>query len=312
MKNIITFSFLAFALILAVIYPLVTPFNAVDMEAFLRAANGSMPGYYYAPWGLHFFQLLNLLPYEAAHIVVNLINVIGFWLACRAFRGSIPVVMTSYALMFTMFYGQIDGLWAMGLVLLYIGIKRQNTPLAVVGWMIALVKYYIAFPLGIGLLWCFADFKSARQILVFTGLALLGTLLLYGLWPLETLERLRIHPATNQNAIDLWRFFGPFVLLLWIPVLWTRNRSYTIFAATWALTTPYIHPHGLTHLLVTAGPIGVVGHIGYLIGYDKSLVLLQITSLLVYLSPLFPHLWMWLSTIPPFSRWLTQQPAPSS
>jgi hypothetical protein len=312
MKNLISFAALSFAVILAVVYPLVTPFPAVDLDVYLRAANGDISDYFYAPWSLYPFELMRFLPYEVIRIIINLVTILGLWLACRSFNGSVPVVMTSYALMFSFYYGQIEGLWAIGLVLMVTGLKRKSHALAVFGWMIVLAKYYIGIPLGLGLLWCFADFKQARTVVFFTGLALIATFLIYGFWPLDVLQRMAARPPNRLSAIDTWQYFGPVVLLLWIPVIWTRNRSYTIFAATWALTTPYIQPHSLTHMLVTAGPIGVVEHIGYVIGWDKNLVLLQISSLLIYLSPLYPRLRMWLVSIPPFSRWSSRHPAPSS
>ena len=226
-----------------------------------------------------------------AYIIVNLINVGGLYLAARTFRGNIPALLTSYALLFSIFYGQIDGLWAGALVVMYVGIKRENTGLAVLAWLVALIKIYIGFPLGIGLLWCFASRKQMVQILGFTGIMMLLSFLVYGFYPQEILERAAQFPPDDEYAIDLWQYVGPIILLLWVPIIVTRNRDYRLFVVTWALTTPYLHVHGLTHLLVVLGPIAWTNHFGYFIalvlGDQLLMILLQGTALIVYMMFLY-------------------------
>jgi hypothetical protein len=285
----ITFASVVFAVTWAIVLPFIAPGWAYDLDIFLRAARGTdLTGYFYAPWGLHIYQLLLPLPYELIHISISLLNIFGLLLACKAFKGSIPVVMTSYPLMFSIFYGQPDGLWAIGLALMFWGIKRKSTPLAVFGWIIALAKYYIGVPLGIGLLWCFSDFRQARLIILFTILSLIGTLFIYGPWPLEILERWKMVPPEVTYAIDTWQFVGPLAVLVWIPYLLIRNRSYSGFVAAWALSSPYVNTHGLTHLLVTVGPVGLLTDLGYILGHGTHLVILQITSVIVYLMAFHP------------------------
>ena len=289
LKNYITFAALAFAVAWAIFFPLITSFEN-DLQIMFDAVNGDLYGYYYAPWGLHFYGALDLLPYKLAYIVVNLINVGGLYYSSKTFRGNTVALLTSYALLFSLFYGQADGLWAGALVLMYVGIKRENTGLAVLGWLIALVKYYIGFPLGIGLLWCFAGRKQATHIIGITGIMILISFVVYGPYPIEILDRAAQIAPDDGFAIDLWQYLGPLVLVLWLPILLTRNRDYRVFMVTWALTTPYLHVHGLTHMVaIISGPIAWTNHIGYVIGFGKQLILLQITGLIVYI--LFLYRW---------------------
>jgi hypothetical protein len=307
MKHL-TFASIVFAVTWAIVLPFVAPGWAYDLDIFLRAARGvDLTGYFYAPWGLHIYQLLLPLPYELIHISISLLNIVGLLVACRAFKGSIPVVMTSYPLMFSIFYGQPDGLWAIGLALMFWGVKGKNTPLAVFGWMISLAKYYIGVPLGLGILWCFADFKQSRQVIVFTILSLLASVLVYGPWPLEILDRWAIVPPEDTYAIDLWQFVGPLTLLVWIPFLLTRNRSYSGFVAAWALSSPYINTHGLNHLLVTIGPVGLLADLGYILGHGTHLFVLQIVSVIVYIMSF--RSWWQQRQVP---RTLGNQAAPES
>ncbi len=287
--NLATLASIIFAITWAVIFPLVTSGFLIDLDPFLNAASGvDMSRYYYAPWGLHIFQPLVALPYDAAHIAVGLLNVFGLWFACRTFGGSVPVVMTSFPLLFSIFYAQPDGLWGIGLALLLIGVKRRSIPLAVFGWTIALAKFYIGVPLGIGILWCFSDFKLARRIIEFTILTMVASLFVYGPWPFEVLERLSQTPPFDALTMDLWQFVGPAVLLVWVPIVLFRNRSYSGFVAAWVMSLPYIYPHGMTHLMVTLGPVGLVADLGYIIGNGTQSVLLQTLPIIVYLMAFPP------------------------
>lgn len=289
LMNLVTFASVAFAFAWTIAYPLLTVYPAVDMEVFLRATSGvDMTGYFYAPWGLHLYQLLLPMPHEAIHIAVGLLTVVGMLLACKAFGGSIPMVMTSYALTTSLFFGQPDGLWAIGLVLMYWGVKRKSTSLAVIGWLIAMPKYYIGLPLGVGILWCFADIKQARQIIIFTVLGLVASLFIYGPWPLRILERWAASPPGDVYAIDTWQYIGPAGLILWLPIFLTRNRSFSGFTAAWALSVPYLQVHGLLYVLMTSGPIGLLAHVGYLMGFGEDIIILQIFSLAVYIMAFRP------------------------
>jgi len=290
-KNYITFTALAFAVAWAIFFPLITSFDN-DLQIMFDAANGDLSRYYYTPWGLHFYAVLDLLPYNVGFIIVNLINVGGLYYSAKTFHGNTVALLTSYALLFSLFYGQIDGMWAGALVLMYVGIKRENTGLAVFGWLIALVKYYIGFPLGIGLLWCFAGRKQTTHIVGATGIMLLISFVIYGPYPIEILDRAAQTPLLDSFAIDLWQYTGPLILLLWLPVLLTKKRDYRLFVATWALTTPYLQVHGLTHLLVVlSGPVAWTNHIGYVIGFGKQLVVLQGTALIVYIVCVYQLYW---------------------
>ncbi|HEX2619022.1 MAG TPA: hypothetical protein VHL11_02715, partial [Phototrophicaceae bacterium] len=82
---------------------------------------------------------------------------------------------------------------------------------------------------------------------------------------------------------DSWDYAGPLALLLWIPVLLSRKKDYRWWVMTWALTTPYIHIHGLTHVLLF--PVGVIGwivNLNYFTGLIVSKYML-IVPLSVYL-----------------------------
>lgn len=266
----VSFIALAFAALCALLMPHTIGWGGTDLRVFLDAAAGDLYGYYYAPWGLHLFELLAPLPFNIVWSVIGLLNVAGLAFATHHFGGSIPVVVTSYAIGFSFFYGQPDGLWALGFGLMMW--KRNNPWLLALGLFIASAKFYIGIPVGAAILWCSAPRGAAKKATMIWSAAMLGSLLVYGLWPLGILERAMSIAPSDAIAIDLWQHTGPIILLLWLPVLFTKDLK--LWIATWVLTTPYIHAHGLTHLLVALGPIGLIGNIGYLVGFDR-LILLQ-------------------------------------
>lgn len=281
----VSFIALVFAATVVIALPWTNGWGGTDLRIFLDAAAGDPWGYYYAPWGLHLFELLSPLPFNVIWSAIGLLNVAGLAFAAYHFGGSIPVVVTSYAIGFSFFYGQPDGLWALGFGLMMW--KRNNPWLLALGLFIVSAKFYIGIPIGLAILWCSAPRGAAIKAAMIWAAAMIGSLFVYGLWPLGILERALTIAPSDAIAIDLWQYTGPIVLLLWLPVLFTKDLK--LWIATWALTTPYIHAHGLTHLLVALGPIGLIGNIGYLVGFDR-LILLQVLPASIYVYALIQML----------------------
>ena len=65
--------------------------------------------------------------------------------------------------------------------------------------------------------------------------------MVWWMWPLGIIERLRAVAPITTLSVDLWDIVGPWCLLLWIPPLLSRTRDLRWWVMTWALTTPYLH-----------------------------------------------------------------------
>jgi hypothetical protein len=242
---------IAFGFIWGIVYPFVTPYPLVDLEILMRGGSGvDMSGFYYAPWSLPFFDLLSRLPIPVAGAIANTLSTLGFLYAIRVFKGNKILFFISYPLLYTLFYVQVDGIYAFALTIMYFALQRKNAPLAALGWLIALTKWYLAIPLGVGLLWYYADHQTRIRVSVILGAAFLASLVIWQNWVVLWAERLIVDTPVHPNAINSWQLFGPFVLLLWIPVFLSQKKDYRWWVATWALTSPYLHIHGLTHLLL--------------------------------------------------------------
>lgn len=280
-----------FGLMWAILYPVLTPFEPVDLQIFLDAGTGrDLNDFFYAPWSLPFFRLLDLLPLTAAFIIANLLSWAGFLLALNVFKGDKVLFFISYPFLMLTYYGQVDGIYAFGLVLMFLSLRRGNDLLASAGWMIAVVKFYVGIPLGAGLWLYFArDNRSRARIVAMMAAWWLLSLVLWPGWIGDLVTRARATPPNVDFSIDLWRYFGPAVLLLWVPVLLSKRRDYVWWVAAWALTVPYIYVWTLTFLIMM--PVGLVGW-GVMANYFLAPVVgtgfilstfLQIIPLVVYL-----------------------------
>lgn len=271
----------------ALLYPFLTPYPLVDLEILMKAGSGTdMSGFYYAPWILPFFTLLSQLPVSVAGALANLISMAGFLFAIYVFKGNRIHFFICYPLFYTIYYGQVDGIYAFGLAWMCLALQRRDPLQASLAWMIALSKWYIGGPLGLGLLWCYADNRLRTQVLGLIAVYLGLSLLVWQNWMIETAQRMMIRRPTDLYSIDSWDFAGAFALLLWVPVLLSRTRDYRWWVMTWALTTPYIHIHGMTHVLLF--PVGIIGwlvNINYLTGL--------IVSRYMLLVPLYVYLVSW-------------------
>jgi hypothetical protein len=300
-----------FGLTWAIIYPLMTPFPPVDLQIFLDAGAGrDLNDFFYAPWSLPFFALLDLLPFTLAAVVANFLSWGGFLFALWVFKGSRLLLFISYPFLMLTYYGQVDGIYAFGLAVMYLALKRDNHLLASIGWMIAIVKFYVGGPLGLGLLVYFAADHRARLRVV--GLMAVYGLLSLVLWPNwigDLLARAAAVPPNLAYSIDLWRYTGPAILLLWVPVFLSRRKDFIWWTATWVLTVPYLYVWTLTFLiLLPIGPVAWGVQVSFVTGFVLS-TFLQVIPLVIYLRCWWQS-WRTDRLMDGLRRWRAHQPTP--
>ncbi|HEX2621117.1 MAG TPA: hypothetical protein VHL11_13240, partial [Phototrophicaceae bacterium] len=135
---------LAFGFTWAVAYPFLTPYPLVDLKILMRAGSGiDISKFYYAPWILPFFGFLSYLPVSVAGALANLLSMLGFLFAIRIFKGNRILFFVSYPLFYTIYYGQVDGIYAFALAWMYLALQRRDPLQASLAWLLALSKWYI-------------------------------------------------------------------------------------------------------------------------------------------------------------------------
>jgi Glycosyltransferase family 87 len=296
---------LAFALGMVGIFtwlPPGAPF-AFDFRIYLGTAQGNFSYYYYGQqyyyyygyWLVPIFIGLAKLPLNLSYVLWCAINILAVFFAARVLGGNVPMAVLSYQMLYSLYYGQIDGIIVGGLALVWWGLVNQKWNIAGLGIALASAKYQLGFT-GSLFLMLLADvsWKDRLRVLVVPILVVLASLILFPYWPLQVLNTLRTNPPNDEGSISLWRWLGPSVLLLWIPPLLlnlTRERRLLALVAVTGLTLPYFQQADLLFLLaLPIGWIGLLGNLGYLLMVKGWVVLqaLALMPLVVYVTILAP------------------------
>lgn len=244
-----------------------------DYRAFLMAANGDFSGasggYFYAHWFLPIFSALDVLSLHINYAIWGILNIAGVFFAARVFGGNSVLALISYQMLYVLFYGNIVGVIVGALALMWWSLQRGRWGLAGLGWIIACTKFQLGIPLSLALL-LMADISwyARLRAAIVPLIVVLASVLLYPGW-IETLyNTVQSVPADTQGNIALWQYFGPVVLLLWLPPLLLKmppGRRLAMIAAVIALGLPYYQQTDLIALYVLPiGWLAVLGNIGYL------------------------------------------------
>lgn len=314
LQRSLTFAVIVFGYVWVMAHPFISPYPALDYNTFRRVGLGTdFAGYYYAPWLMPFFTLIAQLPYDLGLAISNAVSLSGYLLALHVFKGNRLLLVTSYSLFIAISYGQVDGIFVGMLTLMYLALRRGWIVPAAVCWFIASAKFYSGIPLGLGLLWYYADKRQWAQAVVVMGVLGLGSLLVYPDWIPDLLQRMRELPPHDTYTIDLWSYLGPIVLLFWVPVLLSRKKDYRWFVAAWMLTSPYLHIHALLYMLVfPVGWIGWIVQVNYLTGLTVALYLMIVPAYVYLMSWRASWQTDWLSVWLARRRGIQEVPPPPS
>lgn len=283
-----------------------------DFYYYLQTTSGDFSGYYYAYWILPLFSLLALLPPLVAYAIWAATNILCVFFASRVFGGRTPLVLLSFQMLYVAFIGQIMGIICAGLALLWWGLKRRRWALAGLGLSIACTKFHVGIIVGlILLLTADISWRERLRVLVIPAIVLALSLVIYPMWPLDVLSSMRTTPANDWGSVSLWRWIGPYALLLWIPPLLlplSRPQRLVALTTTMALALPYFQQTDLLALFIL--PIGwayvIFGNVGYLLFavFWDWVWLLSIAVCIAYCSIIFPALLRSISSL----RYRTSKP----
>lgn len=275
-----------------------------DYSTYLQAGFGDLSIHYYAFWILPIFRVLAALPPALGFVIWNMANIGGVFYAARVFGGRIPLILLSYQMMYVLYYGQIIGILIGALALFYWALKHRRFYLAGLCFLIACTKPQFGCTFGLVILFLLKlKWGEWLKILIVPVIISIFSLIVYPLWPLESLMIISTRPPNSLGNISLWQWIGPFALLLWIPPvtlpLSFRSR-FIALSATIALTMPYFQQTDLLMLFVLpTGLLSLLGNLGYVLYWEYgpgSLKVLVIVPLTLYVVVLLPVFIDWLST----------------
>lgn len=235
-----------------------------DYGNYINGALGIKTIYFLPEWLLPIFEILAWLPKEWGFLIWGIVNILGYWFAIRVFGGKIVPALLNYQLFYSLFYGQIVGITAAGLALMWWSMHRQRWHLAGVGGLVAVSKVQVGGVLGLAI-WLLtpATWRDRFRMLIIPILVLIVSLVFNPDWLFELRTRLNESPPNDFGSIALWSWVGPLSLLVWIPVLSLKmpaGRRLIAVAAATALGVPYFQQTDLVHLYMF--PIGYLGFLG--------------------------------------------------
>ena len=257
-------------------------------------AGKDAPNFYYGYWILPLFQLLKLLPFDAAYGIWGLLNILAVFFAVRVFNGKAILVLASYQLISSLFYGQIGGLITGGLAICWFGLVHKKWYIAGLGLILAVTKFQVGLTLGLLLIWYSgARWRDFLSILILPALIGLISIFLYPIWPIDVLMKISQFPYIHLG-ITFWYFIGAWSLLFWIPALLLPLSRPQRFIALFSLSifaVPYFLQFDL--LILFSLPIGWLplgGYIGLLFPFFgmtpiRAIVLIPF---ILYLSAIVP------------------------
>jgi hypothetical protein len=157
------------------------------------------------------------------------------WLALRIFGGNVPVALLSYQSFYCLFYGQIVGLLAGALALLWWSLVAKRVWLAGVMLALACTKVQLGVPMGLTLLLLAnVTWLGRLKALLVAGLVALVSILLYPSFLVDVYYAALATPPNNLGSVSLWRYVGAAALSL--PVGWLGllgNVGYAMVFIGW-------------------------------------------------------------------------------
>ncbi len=263
---------IALILVLAVRYP----GSGIDWGIYAGAADGTFTGdaglgYYYAYWLLPIFDLYALPGLVVGGLLWSLTNVVGVWFAARVFGARPAVVLAGFAGISGFYTGTITGVALGALAGLWWAAHAQRWYLMGALALVAAAKPQWGVPLTlIVVLQAAPPWRGWVRMAVAPLLAMMATVLAYGWWPADIVQRAGDHPPAGNAS--LWHFLGPAVVLMWLPTVlpMTAIRRVGLVAATSMMAVPYVQQYDYVVLWVLA--TDGIGLLGYLHGPLDTLV----------------------------------------
>lgn len=284
----------------------------IDFQRYMEAVLGSPTHYYYSFWGRWLLFPFSLIRYPFNLILWQWVNILGVFAACRVFGGKAAALILSYPMAASLYFGNISGLLCTGIALMWLGLAKRSWVTAGIGLTAAAIKPQIGVIAAIVLLCSIeGDIRSPRDLLAKNAArwkalllplaALTLSLVLSPEWISQTVARIRIMPAVDQEAsITAWRYLGPWGLLALLPPLLLpldRQRRLVALIAAWLAAAPYFQPSDMAALFMF--PLGwapLLTWIAVPLGWPHPALPLFFTLLLagVYLRQMLPAMFHFL------------------
>lgn len=241
-----------------------------DYLVFANAARGDFTGFYYAHWLLPIFAPFSALPDAIGYGAWGVCNILGLWFAMRVFKSFHALAFFVYPLYYTIYWGQIIGLLIGAVALLWWMLHRGQWLIAALALVLLCGKFQVGIPVALALLMTArVTWRDRLLVILFSLILVLVSLLIYPNWVLTLYNGMFGEVRANDlGSVSLWRYFGAWAMLAWVPVIFIKqpiNRLRLIVAAS-AIGLPYFQQTDLMmlYIFMPITPLFLLGEIGFL------------------------------------------------
>ena len=242
-----------------------------DYEYYMAAARGDFSLFLYGYWIWPIFVLFNQLPLFVGYALFGAINIASTWFAARVWGGRGMFVLLGFQLLYTLYFGNMAGITAGGLALMWWGMAHRRWPVAGAAMLVVMTKYQSGGLFALLLIWLAqVPWRDKLKVLLIPCLGVLATFLIHPTWLFEVIDRSRINPPNTDGSVSLWRWLGPWALSIFIPPLvlpMRRPQRFVALITALSLGGPYFQQTDLLFLQTLPLPWGwpaLLGNLGYL------------------------------------------------
>jgi hypothetical protein len=226
------------------IFFLILPGGHDILYYFVPAIHGEFD-FNYPYWVRWIIQPLDWIPYPYSYWIWISIMPPLFAFGLRLNRGNPFQFFLSFPFAWVMWYFQLEALAAIGIALLFQGLKRSDYIIMGIGFVLASIKPHITGPSAL-LIWIWIPtWKERMKALSILAFLIVLSLLIFGVkWPVEWIKTIS-QPLFEEsyNNASLFPIIGVFSFFIWIPTLLlpmkSLDRLHAVMAST-LLSIPYV------------------------------------------------------------------------
>ena len=113
---------------------------------YIPAANNEFP-FYYPYWAWWILKPFLAIPFKFNYILQLLIYLAVFIYIIKETKASPWLLVTSSPFIWVFYYGQFEGLVAIGVVLMWLGVRKEQWGLVALGRVLSSLKPHLSGPL---------------------------------------------------------------------------------------------------------------------------------------------------------------------
>jgi len=232
------------------------------------------------------------MPERKGYYVFLAVTILSVILAIKTFGGKYLPVLLSAQIFWILWWGQIDGLSILGVVLGWLALEKRSLFLLVAGLVLATVKPQIGL-IPILAIWWWSEPKLRWKALGIMAVIAGASIYIWGWWPVWIIKN--ITGLVDNNRYGTWNIsLGLIALPLLIPaVLLPLNRPQRLIAltATLMLISPYMPYYSSILLLCMAIPWWT--YVFAFIGFLPNLIGTQLAWRSITFLPILVLIWLY-------------------